>query len=175
VSIEESFDRVLTRARELRDTLAAGQLDPGTLASYSKELSDLEPLSREIEAVRAARAELADLEQLMATEGDPELRSLAEAEYYALKARLPELERRVQVMLLPRDEADERDALLEVRAGTGGDEAALFAADLFAMYQRYAALHGWRFEVLEAHETDIGGVKEAVASISGRNVFARLK
>jgi peptide chain release factor 1 len=92
-----------------------------------------------------------------------------------LRERLPELELRVKLSLLPRDEDDERNAILEIRAGTGGDEAALFAADLFRMYQRYAALHGWRFELLELSETGIGGFKEAVASITGRDVFARLK
>jgi len=110
-----------------------------------------------------------------ATSDDPELKTLAEEEVRALRNRLPELEMQVKLSLLPRDEDDVRNAILEVRAGTGGEEAALFAADLFRMYQRYAALRGWRFELLELSETGIGGFKEAVASITGRDVFARLK
>jgi peptide chain release factor 1 len=108
-------------------------------------------------------------------DGDPELKGLAEEEMQGLRVRLPELELNIKLALLPRDEDDERNAILEVRAGTGGEEAALFAAALFRMYQRYAALKGWRFELLDLSETGLGGVKEAAASITGRNVFARLK
>src|SRR5947208_16624075 len=103
------------------------------------------------------------------------MRALAEEEMQSLREQLPELELAVKMALLPRDEDDERNAILEVRAGTGGEEAALFAAELFRMYQRYAGLRGWRFELLDLSETGIGGVKEAAASITGRNVFARLK
>jgi peptide chain release factor 1 len=106
---------------------------------------------------------------------DVEMRELAEAEFQALKEVIPRLERRVMILLLPKDEADARNAILEVRAGTGGDEAALFGADLFRMYQRYAESRGWRFEVLDYSETGIGGCKEASATISGKGVFARLK
>jgi peptide chain release factor 1 len=103
------------------------------------------------------------------------MRELAEQERRALKARLPALEHEVQLLLLPRDEADDRNAILEVRAGTGGEEAALFAADLFRMYRRYADIHGWRFEVIDYAETDIGGCKEASALVTGKGVFAKLK
>ena len=176
MSLEESFARVLSRVAELRDTMAVGSLDPEAYANYAKEYSDLEPVATGIEALTAARTELADLAEMMQDESaDPEMRALAEQEFHELRARLPELERHVQIMLLPRDEADEKNAILEVRAGTGGDEAALFAADLFHMYQRYAALQGWRFEVMDVSETGIGGYKEATAEIAGRNVFARLK
>ena len=106
---------------------------------------------------------------------DPEMKDLAEAELEALDRRLPELERGIQILLLPKDEADEKNAILEVRAGTGGEEAALFAAELFQMYQRYAGLRGWKFETMDVSETGIGGYKEATASITGRSVFARLK
>jgi peptide chain release factor 1 len=119
---------------------------------------------------------MGDIAQMMTDpDADPEMKALAEEEFYALKERLPVLEREVQISLLPKDEADEKNAILEVRAGTGGDEAALFAAELFRMYERYAALHGWRFEVMDVSDTGIGGVKEASAAITGRNVFARLK
>jgi peptide chain release factor 1 len=103
------------------------------------------------------------------------MRAMAEQEYFVLKARLPEMERDLQAMLLPKDAADEKNAILEVRAGTGGDEAALFAAQLFRMYQRYAQLRGWRFEVMEIGETGLGGYRDATANISGAGVFARLK
>jgi len=125
--------------------------------------------------LRRAQAEFADLTLLAEDGGDPEMRALAQGELQAMKGRLPQLEQAVKVLLLPKDEADERNAILEVRAGTGGEEAALFASVLFRMYQRYAALRGWRFEVLDISETGLGGFKEASAAITGRNVFERLK
>src|SRR5271169_6399205 len=128
-----------------------------------------------IAELRNAQRELADLEQIKANEADAELRALAEAELPALQRRIPEIEQRIKVMLLPKDEADERNAILEVRAGTGGEEAALFAAVLFRMYQRYAGVRGWRFEVLDVSETGLGGIKEISAEVTGRNVFERLK
>ena len=112
---------------------------------------------------------------MLAAADDPEMKALAEEEVQALRERLPDLELKVKLSLLPKDEDDERNAILEIRAGTGGDEAALLGADLFRMYQRYAAARGWRFELLDLSETGIGGFKEAVASITGRDVFARLK
>ena len=174
--LDESYRRVVDRHAELQALLASGSLSPEEFVARSKEFADLEPIAQEIHALSRARTELADLGELIADpQGEPEMRSLAEVEFRELKARLPDLERRVQLMLLPKDEADERNAILEIRAGTGGDEAALFAADLLGMYQRYAGLNGWRFELMEASENDIGGVKEAVANITGRNVFSRLK
>jgi peptide chain release factor 1 len=167
------LDKVVRRHAELRDALA----DPargGEFAKLSKEYSDLSPLVESIESLKKARQERTDLDAL-AGEGDAEMRSLAETEMKALDKRIPDLEQQVKVLLLPKDEADERNAILEVRAGTGGEEAALFAAELFRMYQRYAALHNWRFEVMEVSETGIGGFKEAIASITGRDVFHRLK
>ncbi len=167
------LDKVVRRHAELRDALA----DPargGEFAKLSKEYSDLSPLVESIEALKKARQERADLD-LLAGEGEAEMRSLAETEMRALDKRIPDLEQQVKLLLLPKDEADERNAILEVRAGTGGEEAALFAAELFRMYQRYAALHNWRFEVMEVSETGIGGFKEAIASITGRDVFHRLK
>jgi peptide chain release factor 1 len=172
MSFDDKLERVVARAEEIRHALSAEGLDPRQYAKLAKEFSDLTPLVDSIQALRKARGELDDLRVLMA---DPEMRGMAEPEYFALKDRLPDMERQVQTMLLPKDSADERSAILEVRAGTGGDEAALFAADLFRMYQRYAALHDWRFEVMELGETGIGGCKEAIANITGRGVFARLK
>ncbi|MBX6322420.1 MAG: peptide chain release factor 1 [Rhodospirillaceae bacterium] len=177
MSLDEKLDRVVRRHAELAAALQAGAgREPQAFARASREYAELSPVVESIQALRAARAELADLEGLAAdAAGDPEMRKLAEEEMHALKERLPELERRVRVMLLPKDEADSRNAILEVRAGAGGEEAALFAAVLFRMYLRYAALRGWRVEVLSVSETGLGGYKEASALISGRDVFARLK
>jgi peptide chain release factor 1 len=176
VNLDEKLDKVVTRHQELTAALAAPDAEPKAFAKLSKEYSDLTPVVQAIETLRKLRGELGDLAGLMTEAGsDPEMRKIAEAEFYALKGKLPEIERQLQMMLLPKDAADEKNAILEVRAGTGGEEAALFAAELFRMYQRYAALHGWRFEVMEISETGIGGYKEAVAEISGGGVFARLK
>ncbi len=176
MTIAEKLDRVTARYDELKRALAAAEVDPRQFARLSKEYADLSPVVDAISALRRAENELADLGAIMADKAaDPEMRALAEQEFYALKDRLPEMERQLQIMLLPKDAADERNAILEVRAGTGGDEAALFAASLFAMYQRYAMLHDWKFEIMAISETGIGGYKEVVASITGRGVFARLK
>jgi peptide chain release factor 1 len=173
-AMEAKLDRLVRRHAELADALADPARRGGDFAKLSKEYSDLSPLVDRIAALKKARAERSDLAAL-AAEGEPELRALAAGELAALDKRLPALERQVQLMLLPKDEADARNAILELRAGTGGEEAALFAAALFRMYQRYAALHNWRFEVMEISETGLGGFKEAVAGVSGRNVFERLK
>jgi peptide chain release factor 1 len=166
------FNRVAARHDELRDALSARGVDAAAFARLSKEYADLTPIADAIAELKQARAERGDLEAMLS---DPEMRDLAAAELGELERRLPELTRRIQILLLPKDEADEKNAILEVRAGTGGEEAALFAAELFSMYQRYAVLRGWRFEVMEVNETGIGGYKEAIASITGRGVFARLK
>lgn len=145
-------------------------------AKLSREFSDLTPIVEKILSLQQARKEAADLKEMVAdTSGDAEMRKLAEEELRELDQRIPDLLRQVQLALLPKDEADEKNAILEVRAGTGGEEAALFAAELFQMYQKYAATQGWRFEVLSISDTGIGGYKEASASITGRGVFARLK
>lgn len=176
MSIEENFDRVLRRYDELRAALSGGNLDADLFVRNSKELSELEPIAEAVMSVRKARVELADAAMLKDDSAlDAEMRALAEDEFYVQRDRLGKLEHDVQIMLLPKDEADARNSILEVRAGTGGEEAALFAAGLFRMYERYAVARGWRFEVMEINDTGIGGIKEAVASISGNNVFARLK
>ena len=172
--LDHKLDQLARRHAELRDMLA-GSVDAGSFARLSKEFSDLTPIVEGVEKLRAAQDEMGNLAQMVADNSDPEMKQLAEEEFLALKERVPVLEREVQIMLLPKDEADEKNAILEVRAGTGGDEAALFASDLFEMYQRYAVIHGWRFEVMSLSETGIGGYKEATASITGRGVFARLK
>ena len=176
MSLDERFNKVLARHDELRDALAAGTADSGSFAKLSKEYSDLEPIAAAISELKKAQAEAADLAAMIADPaGDAEMKSLAEEEFHDLSKHIPVLERRLQVSLLPKDEADEKNAILEVRAGTGGDEAALFAAELFEMYRRYAGLRGWRFETMDVSESAIGGYKEATANITGRGVFARLK
>jgi peptide chain release factor 1 len=175
-TLDSKLDRVVVRHDELTAALASPTADSRAFAKLSKEYADLTPVVRAIAALRKARTELADLAAIMTEAGgDAEMRRIAETEFYALKEKLPEMERELQIMLLPKDAADEKNAILEVRAGTGGEEAALFAAVLFRMYQRYAGLHGWRFEAMEISETGLGGYKEAVAEISGAGVFARLK
>ncbi|MGE4278334.1 MAG: peptide chain release factor 1 [Magnetospirillum sp.] len=170
MSIDAQLDKVLYRYDELREMLASG--DGSSFAKLSKELSDIEPVVQAVQTLKKARADMEEAELMMA---DPDMKDLASEEFYALKEALPGLERDVQLLLLPKDEADEKNAILEVRAGTGGEEAALFAAELFRMYERYASLRGWRFEVMDVNETGIGGMKEASATITGRGVFARLK
>jgi peptide chain release factor 1 len=174
-ALEAHLDELVRRHDELRAALSATGLSGGDFAKLSKEYSELSPIVDGIEALRRAQEELAAAAEMAGADGDPEMKALAEEEMQSLKERLPELELNVKTALLPRDEDDERNAILEVRAGTGGEEAALFAAELFRMYQRYAGLKGWRFELLDLSETGLGGVKEASASITGRNVFARLK
>jgi peptide chain release factor 1 len=175
VSLEATLDRVVDRAKELEALMSSPEkLDSSAFQKMSRELSELAPVVAKVEELKRTRAELADA-QALADGGDADLRELAEAEVEEIESRLPDLEREVQILLLPKDEADEKNVILEVRAGTGGDEAALFAADLFAMYQRYAQNRGWRFEVMEVSENELGGYKEAVASITGRGVYARLK
>ncbi|MGF1631656.1 MAG: peptide chain release factor 1 [Kiloniellaceae bacterium] len=177
MNLDESLNRVLRRYDELQE-LVASHPKPGSSqhTAMMKEFSDLTPVVQGIEALRSAQHEMSDLAGLVADPGsDAEMRALAESEFHQLKERLPDLEHDLKILLLPKDEADARNAILEVRAGTGGDEAALFAAELLRMYQRYAELRGWRFELLDASETEIGGCKEASAEISGPGVFAHMK
>ncbi|MBC7138774.1 MAG: peptide chain release factor 1 [Defluviimonas sp.] len=167
----ETLDQITRRFEFLEAKLNAGA-SPAEIAVLSREHSQLQPVVAEIAAWRQARADLAEAEAMLA---DPEMRALAEEEIPALRARIPEMEDRLRIALLPRDAADARPAILEIRPGTGGEEAALFAADLLRMYQRHAEAQGWRFEMLELAETELGGVREAMARIEGEGVFARLK
>lgn len=177
MSLGESLQRVVSRYSELADLMAVpGAASTDAFANMSKEYAELTPIIEGIGKLNSAKEEVANLADMVADpELDPELRELANGEFHELRERIPQLEKAVQMLLLPKDEADEKNAILEVRAGTGGDEAALFAADLFRMYQRYSENHGWKFEIMEISETGIGGCKEAIASVVGRGVFARLK
>ena len=144
----------------------------GDIAQLGREYAELRPV---VEEIRAYTQSLDNLEAAEAMLNDPEMRELAEDETAEIKARLPQMEASLQLALLPKDEADGRPAILEIRPGTGGDEAALFAGDLLRMYQRYAETHGWRFEIIEENATELGGIKEVVAAIKGEGVFARMK
>ncbi|MGH7057606.1 MAG: peptide chain release factor 1, partial [Acetobacteraceae bacterium] len=168
------LDQVIVRHGDLSAQLADPDLAGGEIAKLSKEYSNLTPLVEAVAALRQAQSERRELEDLRAGE-DAEMRQLAEGEITLLGERIPRLEQHIRLLLLPKDEIDERNAILEIRAGTGGGEAALFASDLLRMYQRYAALKGWKFEVLSMSETGLGGSKEAIAAITGRGVFERLK
>jgi len=177
VNLDEKLTRVVARYDELARALSAeGKVKPQEFVRLSKEYAELTPIAESVVALRKAKSELADVEAILADPAaESDLKRLAEGERETLKEKLPELEERVKFMLLPKDEADTKNAILEVRAGTGGEEAALFAADLFRMYQRYAETRGWKFELMSLNETGLGGYKEAIAAISGRDVFARLK
>jgi peptide chain release factor 1 len=169
-ALDQKLDQILARRDELHALLT--EAAPGEYARLAKELAELGSVVEGIEGYHAARKELADLDALA---DDPEMAALVREERRVLLERLPELERQVRVLLLPKDAADDKSAILEIRAGTGGEEAALFASDLLRMYQRYADLKGWRFELFALSESDLGGIKEAVAEIGGKGVFARLK
>jgi peptide chain release factor 1 len=173
-ALEAKLDGILARRDELGHLLASASGEG--YSALAREFADLERISTSIQALRATRAEAAGLEEMLADPGlDGDMRALAGEELAALEARLPELEQAVRVALLPKDEADDKSAILEIRAGTGGEEAALFAGDLYRMYQRYAELQGWRFEPLSESDTGLGGLKEAIVAIKGQGVFARLK
>ena len=177
MSLEEKLDSVVARHAELSDALARNAAaGSDEFVRMSKEYADLNPVVETIRERDKVRTDLEDLAVLIDdADTDAEMRSLAAEERDTLAARLPDLDQAIRVHLLPTDAADRKNAILEVRAGTGGDEAALFAADLFRMYQRYAEDRRWKFEVMQVNETGIGGYKEAIASVSGRGVFARLK
>lgn len=154
----------------------AGQLPPETFVALSREYAELSPVVEGVRAWNAVREELAGLEALIADPTtDTEMREMAHDERGDVQEHLADLENKLLILLAPKDEADRKNAILEVRAGTGGDEAALFAGDLFRMYQSYAAAQGWKVEVLSASESEMGGYKEIIASVSGQNVFSRLK
>ena len=170
MSLADKLDILVSRAEELRASLETA--DGARVGTLSKELSDLEPLVERVNALRAAEQARDEARAML---DDPEMRELAEADLVDIEKTLPALEREVRLMLLPRDLADERSAILEIRPAAGGDEAGLFAAELFGAYRRYAEGRRWTFEVLEYDETELGGLKGATAEIGGKGVFAKLK
>jgi peptide chain release factor 1 len=165
---------IQARRDELQNAMASPALAPDEFVRFSKEYAEIEPVAAAAAEVRRIRAEI-DLLKEMLADPSSEIRQMAAEEHAELERSLPEAERALALKLLPRDAADERPAMLEIRAGTGGDEAALFAGDLFRMYQRYAETRGWRVELISASASDVGGYKEVVASVTGQGVFARMK
>ena len=164
---------MLDRYREVEARMGAAS-DGAEIVRLSKEHAELRPVAEAVQSLARARAELPELEEMLAS-GDAEMAGLAQDEIQALNDRLPGLEHEVALLLAPKDRDENASAILEVRAGTGGDEAALFAGDLFRMYQRYAQTHGWRVEIDSLSEGEVGGYKEIIASVSGDGVFGRLK
>jgi peptide chain release factor 1 len=171
----DRMDQVLKRFEMIEAQMAAGP-DPDKYVKLASEYSELQEVADAIRALRAAEGELADIRAMLADGAiDAEMRELAETEEPDVEDRIEKLRANLQILLLPKDEADNKNAILEIRAGTGGDEAALFAGDLFRMYERYCAKHGWKIEVVSASDGDAGGYKEIIATVSGRGAFAHLK
>ncbi|MEC7184776.1 MAG: peptide chain release factor 1 [Pseudomonadota bacterium] len=170
---EDRLDAILARAEILQEKMN-GELPPQEFVSLSKEYARLEPVVAAITRYQKLIAEIDDLKSIIGG-GDEEMKELAEAELADLEEKIPDVQKELEIMLLPKDEADDMNVILEVRAGTGGDEAALFAGDLFRMYCRHAELNGYKVEILNTSDGDIGGFKEVVAAIRGDSVFVRLK
>ena len=166
---EDRLSQIIERFQYLEVAMADGV---GDIAVLAKEYSDLRPVVEQIEAWRRLKADLQEAEAML---DDPDMAALAQEELPLLREAIPEAEHALQIALLPKDAADGRPAMLEIRPGTGGDEAALFAGDLLRMYQRYAEARGWGFDIVEEQATELGGIKEVVAHITGENVFAALK
>ncbi|WP_270730086.1 peptide chain release factor 1 [Shimia sp. Alg240-R146] len=165
----ERLEQITRRFEFLEAQMAEGS---GDISALAKEYADIKPVVEQIRAYRRLLIDIDDAEDML---GDPDMKALAEEELPELKAALPDAEHALQLALLPKDAADARPAILEIRPGTGGDEAALFAGDLLRMYQRYCETRGWKLEILEENATELGGIKEVVAHIKGENVFARMK
>jgi peptide chain release factor 1 len=169
---DERIGQIANRRDEIAARMASGALEGAAFVAASKDYAEVEPVAKAADEVARLRAELASLHEMA---GDAEMKAMADEELPATEAALAEAERTLAIALLPRDAADERSAMLEIRAGTGGDEAALFAGDLLRMYSKYAESQGWRVEIVSASSADVGGYKEVVANVSGTGVFAKLK
>ncbi|WP_025884850.1 peptide chain release factor 1 [Asaia prunellae] len=172
MALDDRLERIVARSDELQALMSSGEIQGDEFVRASREFAELEPVVSSILAYRRAEAARLDARAML---DDPEMRELAQGEIDEIEGQLAGLYQQVRLALLPRDEADERSAILEIRPAAGGDEAALFAAELFGAYKRFSDLHGWRFEIMEYDESDLSGLREGVATISGRSVFARLK
>ena len=168
----ERLDQIANRFAELEARMASGTLEGDAFVQASRDYAELEPVAKTAAEVKAMREEIAGLEEMLV---DPEMKAMAEEELAAIRERLPVAERKLAIAMLPKDSADSKPAMLEIRAGTGGDEAGLFAGDLYRMYERFAAENGWKVEPVSMNASEVGGFKEVVANITGQNVFARLK
>lgn len=172
---QAKLNKLLERYATLQSQMSA-DVAPQVFVKLSKEFADLSPIVEMVQALMDGRKEVEDLGELLADpDSDPEMSQLVKSELESLKKKLPDMEQKLQILLIPKDADDDRNVILEVRAGTGGDEAALFAGNLFRMYQRYAESKKWKVEILSASEAALGGYKEVVASLSGKGAFARLK
>jgi peptide chain release factor 1 len=172
----ERIAAIEARKEELQSALSAADVAPEAFVRLSKEYAEVEPVAAAARELRRLRSELEVLSGMVEDrDSEPELKSMAAEEADEIRRKLPDAERALALKLLPRDAADDRAAMLEIRAGTGGDEAALFAGDLLRMYQRYAEIKGWRFEIISASQSEVGGFKEVIASVAGQGVFARMK
>jgi peptide chain release factor 1 len=168
-TVEARYTDILARLAD-----PAVQADPAQYRSNAKALSEIEPLVEKFREFKSVLTQIVQSRELV-DGGDPEMRELAQEELQALEARRDSLEGEIKILLLPKDPNDEKNVVLEIRAGTGGDEAALFAGELFRMYSRYAEAQGWRLEMMSSNETGGGGLKEVIALIEGRRVYSRLK
>ena len=172
MNFDEKLLQLKEKYKELEQLLMGTFSDPKEMAKISKEYSDLKEVIVLADDYLKMKNDMAQAEEMMK---DDSLKEIAEAEYYECKEKIPEIERQIKIALLPKDEADDKNAILEIRAGTGGDEAAIFAGDLFNMYKCYAELKGWNLEVISYHENEAGGFKEIISNITGAGVFGRLK
>ena len=168
----ERLDQITHRFAELEARMASGTLEGEAFVQASRDYAELEPVAKTAAQVKSMREEIAGLEELL---GDPEMKAMAEEELSEIREKLPEAERKLAIAMLPKDSADSKPAMLEIRAGTGGDEAALFAGDLYRMYERFAAEQGWKVEPVSMNASEVGGFKEIVANVTGRGVFAKMK
>ena len=175
MSFIDKLNDLVNKYKDLDNRLMQPNLTGDEIVKYSKEKSNLEEVVGKITEFQKTEKSLADCQEMLKEGLDPETKEMVEEEIGELRKSIPLLKREIEILLLPKDEADEKNAILEIRAGTGGDEAALFGAVLFKMYQKYAEKKGWKFEVMDIAESDLGGVKEATISIKGQNVFKRLK
>jgi peptide chain release factor 1 len=172
MSFESKLDSIIKKFEDLNTKILEPNIAPKDYVAATKEISSMQSL---IDLAREYKTLMGDIRAAEEMAKDPEMKSFAEEELFAAKQKMPDMEKRIKIALLPKDDADEKNAILEVRAGAGGDEAGLFAAELFRMYLRYAERRGWKYEVLSTSESGIGAYKEASASIQGKGVFARLK
>ena len=166
---------MVERKKNLENSLSQGTLSSGDFVKKSKELAEISSVTEVAEELISLQKEKEDLDEIIKDEPDLEMKKMAQEELLIIKEKIPDLEKEIKILLLPKDEADEKNAILEIRAGTGGGEAALFGAALLRMYQKYAEVQGWTVEILGMSETDLGGIKECTATITGKNVFSRLK
>ena len=175
MSFADRLNDLVNKYDDLGKKLLQPDLSGDEIVKYSKEHSNLEPIVEKIVEYQKAEKGLEDCEEMLKEDIDTETKKMVEEEIGELRKNIPVLKREVEILLLPKDEADEKNAILEIRAGTGGEEASLFGGVLFKMYQKYAERNGWKFEVMDINESDLGGIKEATISIKGQNVFKRLK